>query len=229
MNRMRGLAAGLGVAALMVIGAACGSDGTQAPKDADAPASQLPPEGLPPPEGLSVPPPSSASMLPYPNGVEQLVAGADVIVLGTISSVLGEKQLGPYVDGKQLPAEEGGMPFTDYEVQIETVLAGNDAVADGDTIVLRMFGHLSSQGGAITSVVFQLPNPGDRLLFALGRNPDETYGTGPQGLLDVSGETVAFADGVPFEPGTSLDQLMQDIRDVASECVGNARTRRCEG
>ena len=105
----------------------------------------------------------------------------------------------------------------------------DDAVADGDTIVLRMFGHLSSQGGAITSVVFQLPNPGDRLLFALGRNPDETYGTGPQGLLDVSGETVAFADGVPFEPRTSLDQLMKDIRDVASECVGNARTRRCEG
>ena len=216
----------------MVIGAACGSDGTQALEDTDVPAVQPPAESLsvPPPEGLSVPPPSSASMLPYPNGVEQLVAGADVIVLGTISSVLGEKQLGPYVDGKQLPAgEEGGMPFTDYEVQIETVLAGNDAVADGDTIVLRMFGHLSSQGGAITSVVFQLPNPGDRLLFALGRNPDETYGTGPQGLLDVSGETVAFADGVPFEPRTSLDQLMKDIRDVASECVGNARTRRCEG
>ena len=63
--------------------------------------------------------------------------------------------------------------------------------------VLRMFGHLNPRGGAITSVVSQLPNPGDRL-FALGRNPDGTYGTGPQGLLDVSGETVAFADGVPF-------------------------------
>ena len=225
MNRMRGLAAGLGVAALMVIGAACGSGGTEASKDADAPAVQ------PPPEGLSVPPPSSASMLPYPSDVEQLVAGADIIVLGTISSVLEEKRIGPYVDGKSLPVEEaeGGMPVTDYEVQVETVLAGNDVVADGDIFVLRMFGHLSSQGGGITSVVFQLPNPGDRLLFALGRNPDETYGTGPQGLLDVSGETVAFADGVPFEPMTSLDQLMKDIRDVASECVGNARTRRCEG
>ncbi len=187
----------------MLIGIACGSGGTEALKDTDVPAVQPPPEGLsvpppeglsvPPPEGLPVPPPSSASMLPYPNGVEQLVAWADVIVLGTISSVLGEKQLGPYVDGKQLPAaEEGGMPFTDYEVQVETVLAGNDAVADGDTFVLRMFGHLSSQGAAITSVVFQLPKPGDRLLFTLGRNPDGTYGTGPQGLLDVSGETVAF-------------------------------------
>ena len=212
MNRMRGLAAGLGVAALMVIGAAWGGGGTQALENVDEPANQ------PPPEGLSVPPLSSASMLPYPNGVEQLVARADVIVLGTISSVLEEKQIGPYVDGKPLPAgEEGGMPVTDYEVQVETALAGNAAVADGDTIVLRMFGQLSSQGAAITSVVFQLPNQGDRLMFALGRNPDGTYGTGPQGLLDVSGETVAFADGVPFEPGMSLDQLMQDIRDVASK------------
>ncbi len=224
MNRMRGLAAGLGVAALMVIGAACGSDGTQAPRDANTTADQ------PPPEGLSVSPPSSASMLPYPSDVEQLVAGADTIVLGTISSVLGEKLLGPFVDGKQLPAgEEGGTPFTDYEVQIETVLAGIDALAVGDTFVLRMFGHLSSQGAAITSVVFQLPNPGDRLLFALGRNPDGTFGTGPQGLLDVSGETVAFADGTPFEAQTSPEKFMQDIRDVASECVGNARTRQCEG
>ncbi len=212
------------MAALMVIGAACGSDGTQALENADEPAVQ------PPSDGLSVPPPSSASMLPYPSDVEQLVAGADIIVLGTIGSVLGEKLLGPYVDGKQLPAGEGGgMPFTDYEVQIETVLAGDDSVADGDTIVLRMFGHLSSRGAAITSVVFQLPSAGDRLLFALGKNPDEIYGTGPQGLLDVSGEIVAFADGVPFEPGTSLDQLVKDIKDVASECVGNARTRRCEG
>ena len=109
-----------------------------------------------------------------------------------------------------------GMPVTDYEVQIETVLTGYDALADGDTLVLRMFGH-RSQGGAITSVISQLPNPGDRLLFALGRNPDGTYGTGPQGLLDVSGEAVSFADGVPFEPRTSPDQLMEDIRDVLSK------------
>ena len=225
MNRVRGLAAGLGVAALMVVGVACGSDGTQASKDADAPADQLPLEGL------SVSPPSSASMLPYPNDVDQLVAWSDVIVLGTISSAPEEKRIGPYVDGKPLPAEEAevGMPVTDYEVQIESVLAGHDAVADGDTLVLRMFGHLSSQGATITSVVFQLPNTGDRLLFALGRNPDGTYGTGPQGLLDVSGETVAFADGAPFVTGTTPEQLMQDIRNVASECVGNARTRRCEG
>ena len=171
-----------------------------------------------PSERLSIPPVSSGSMLPYPTGVEQLVGGADVIVLGIISSILEEKQIGPYRDdGKALPARDDGMPVTDYEVQIETVLTGYDALADGDTLVLRMFGHRSSQGGAITSVISQLPNPGDRLLFALGRNPDGTYGTGRQGLLDVSGEAVSFADGVPFEPRTSPDQLMEYIRDLLSK------------
>ena len=225
MNRIKGLAAGLGVAALIVIGAACGSSETQVLEDADGPAGQLPQEGLP------VPSVSSGSMLPYPSDVDQLVAWSDVIVLGTISSAPEEKQIGPYVDGKTLPVEDAevGMPVTDYEVQIETVLAGHDTIADGDTLVLRMFGHLNPQGGAITSVESQLPKQGDRLLFALGVNPDGTYGTGPQGLLDVSGETVAFADGAPFETRTTPDQFMQDVRAVASECVGNARTRQREG
>ena len=77
-----------------------------------------------------------------------------------------------------------------------------------------MFGHLSNSSAIITPNVFTLPNPGDYLLFALGRNPDGTYGSGPEGLLDVNGETVAFADGVPFEPSTSPNQLAQDIRDL---------------
>ena len=63
-------------------------------------------------------------------------------------------------------------------------------------------------------------------LFA--KNPDQTYGTGPQGLLDVSGESVAFADGLPFETGSTPEQVTQDIEAAASKCVGNARTRRCE-
>ncbi len=118
---MRNLAAGLGVSALMVIGAACGSSDTQVLEDTDGPAGQLPPEAL------SVSPPSPASMLPYPRDVDQLVAWSDVIVLGTISSAPQERRIGPYVDGKTLPAEEAevGMPVTDYEVQIETVLTGD--------------------------------------------------------------------------------------------------------
>ena len=107
--------------------------------------------------------------------------------------------------------------MTDYQVQIEGVLKGDGTITDGGTLTLRMFGHLNSQGGAITSFVFQLPNPGDRLLFALGRNPDGTYGSGPEGLLDVSGETVAFADGVPFAVDISPEQIAQEIREASAQ------------
>ena len=144
-------------------------------------------------------PVSSGMMVPRPNSVEELVTRADIIVLGTITSVIDEKLIGPYdEDGSPLPAgEEGGLPFTDYDVEIESVFKGDGTVTDGVTLVLRMFGHLSNSNAIITSNVFPLPNPGDRLLFALGENPDGTYGSGPEGLLNVDGEKVVYADGVP--------------------------------
>ncbi len=81
--------------------------------------------------------------------------------------------------------------------------------------MLRMFGHLSNKNAIITPNVLLLPNPGDYLLFALGENPDGTYGSGPEGLLNVDGEKVVHIDGVPFATETSPEQLIQDIRDAA--------------
>ncbi len=106
------------------------------------------------------------------------------------------------------------MPVTDYQIQIESVVKADDAIGEADTLVLRMFGHLSGEGSAITLNVFPLPSPGDHLLFALGRNPDGTYGSGPEGLLDVDGETVAYADGVSFTANTSPEQLIEDIKQA---------------
>ena len=143
---------------------------------------------------------------------------SDVIVVGVITTVLEERRIGPYGDdGKPLPADdEGGNPFTDYLVTIEDVLKADDSVANSDTLVLRMFGHLSNRDAVVTPNVFLLPNPGDYLLFALGTNPDGTYGSGPEGLLDVGGETVEFSDGVPFAVQVSPDQLIRDIKDAAA-------------
>ena len=164
-------------------------------------------------------PVTSGFMVPRPNSVEKLVERADVIAVGFISLVLAEKWIGPYgEDGKPtLAGEEGGLPYTDYDVRIESVLKGDGTVTDGGTVVLRMFGHLSNAGAIITPNVFSLPNPGDRLLFALGRNPDDTYGTGPEGLLKVDGEQVTYADGVPFETEVSPDQFVQQIKDAAAD------------
>ena len=160
----------------------------------------------------------SGMMLPRPASVDALVSRSDVIVAGIITTVMEERRIDGYGDdGRPLPvSDEGGIPVTDYAVQIETVLKGDDTVASGETLVLRMFGHFSDSGSMVTSNVVTLPNPGDYVLFALGRNPDGTYGSGPEGLLDVSGETVTFADGQAFGTGASPDQLIQDIRDAAA-------------
>ncbi len=87
---------------LLVVGAACGSDDAEPeagsePKIAGlteiAPEGGVPATGKPteePGEVTSVPS-SSGMMLPRPDSVEALVVQSRVIVLGTISSVLGEK------------------------------------------------------------------------------------------------------------------------------------------
>ena len=119
-----------------------------------------------------------------------------------------------------LRVEEGGIPVTDYRVQIEGVLKGDGTVTDGGRLTLRMFGHLSDSNAIITPNVFTLPNISDHLLFALGRNPDGTYGSGPEGLLNVDGAKVEYADGVRFAGDVSPEQLMRDIRDAASGATG---------
>ena len=74
-----------------------------------------------------------------------------------------------------------------------------------------------NRSAVISPNVFTLPNSGDHLLFALGRNPDGSYGSGPEGLLDVDGETVTYADGVPLATDVSPDQLTRDIRNAAAD------------
>ncbi len=235
MKGMRSLAAGLGVAALIVIGAACGDGERPASTDKDTPVARLAAGASGDTLAGSVPsavqtqtnPAVSAGMMvPRAGSAEELISRSHVIVLGTIGPDPVERRIGPYgEDGKPLPADdEGGNPFTDYLVQIEDVLKADDSVADSDTLVLRMFGHLSDRDSVITPNVFTLPNPGDRLLLALGLNPDGTYGSGPEGLLDIDGEIVAFADGVPFAIQVSPDQLIREIRGAAAGPTTNTPT-----
>lgn len=157
-------------------------------------------------------PVTSGFMLPRPRSVEELLGGAQVVVVGTIASVMGEKWIGGYEeDGKAAPVDEGGIPVTDYELQVESTLIGDATLTKEGSLVLRMFGHLSDANAVITPNAFTLPNPGDRMLFALGRNPDGTYGSGPEGLLKVDGEKVEFIDGVPFAAEVSPEQFLLDI------------------
>ena len=164
MNVMRALAEGFGLAALMGIGLACGNGETPAGTGPDE-TLVTPPETVEDqPIGQVAPPPATlGSMVLRPESVEQLVERASVVVLGSAGTVVEERQIGGYGEnGRLMPPGEGGIPVTDYVVDIESVLKGDGVVTSGGTLVLRMFGHRSAQGGAITSVVFQLPEPGDQ-------------------------------------------------------------------
>ncbi len=191
---------------------------------APAPAPEPAPSGVAPPSSavqisppVSPSAPSSGSTIPRAANVEQLVAGAELIAIGAINSVLDEKQIGGYgVDGALMPAEDGGNPVTDFDVRVESVLKSDGTVAEGEGFVLRMHGHASSDPGVVSSVLFELPEVGDRLLFALGRNPDGTFGSGPEGLLDVNDAIVTYADGEPFAAHISPDELVEDIRDLSA-------------
>ena len=239
MNRIQGTLTAIAVAMLVTLGVSCGGDPTPEP---DVPTSP-PPASVPgvitsPP--VSSAPVSAGSMTPRPTSVKEFAVGwptrADVIVVATISSVLAEKLLGPYgEDGTALPAdEESGMPFTDYLVQIESVLKADVVVARADTLVLRMFEYMSRRGrlleghdpagGPIFSVSFQLPSPGDHLLLVLRRNPDGTYGSGPGGLLNIDDTTVAFADGFLFPFEMAPAQFMDEIRDAVSRIISHKGT-----
>ena len=169
----------LALLALLTIGAACGGDEPEtggltplAPEDA-VPATEEP--RLEPGDTVGGPA-VSGMMIPRPLNVDALVNQYHVLVLGTIVTVLDERTIAYYGDDGK-PAnddEDGGTPYTDYRVLIESVLKGDGAVEDGNTLVLRMFGHLSKHTDVVTSLAVALPEPGSYYLFALGQNPDGT-------------------------------------------------------
>ena len=139
------------------------------------------------------------------------------LTISTSTSVIEEKQIGPYGrDGKLLPAAENGMPVTDYEVRIESVLKGDGSVATGGTLILRMFGQLSAEDAVVTLNIVQLPKPGSRFLFALGRNPDGTYGSGNEGLIQVDAEAITYSDGVPFPTNLTGDEFVRAVTKEAN-------------
>ena len=219
MRQPQTVAAILAMVALLVIGAACGSD-EASPETAGL--SPLAPEFVTPaPQEPKVEPGdtsggevSSTMLVPRPESIEVLVRMSHIIVLGTISAVLDEIRIGTYgEDGNPyIPIEESGTPYTDYEVRVESVLKNDGDVEHDGSLVLRMFGHLSQQSDVVISAVVQLPQPGSLYMLALGRNPDGTYGSGSEGLINITGEKVAYADGVAFSTELTGEEFVEAVR-----------------
>ena len=146
MRNPRTVAAILVTVALLAVGAACGSD--QAGPETAGLSPLAPVGGVPTLEEPNEEPGdatsaqvSSGSMIARPDSIETLVAWSKIIVLGTISSVIDEKVIYYGEDGKPVAAdEESGLPYTDYEVRIESVLKSDGGAEEGGTLVLRSSG-----------------------------------------------------------------------------------------
>jgi len=213
MNMIKGLALTFGAAALMIAAVACSDEKPEIPTDAPVVQS------ISPGAAHSVAPVSSGSMIPRPANAEGLIAQSRIIVVGTLDQDFEEIMIGGYgPDGKASTDPEGAMAYTDYRVNVEEVIKGDDTVSAGtESFVFRMFGHLNAQKTEPTSVIFKLPEPGDRLLFALGKNPDGTYGSGPEGLIDIESESGMYEDGRPFAGGGTTAELLAQIRAAISK------------
>jgi hypothetical protein len=213
MNLIKGFAVTFGAVAVMAAAVACSDEKPEPPTDAPVVQS------ISPGAAQSVAPVSSGSMIPRPVSAEGLVAQSRIIVVGTLDQDFEEIMIGGYgPDGKASTDPEGAMAYTDYKVNIEEIIKGADTVSAGkESFVFRMFGHINVQKAVPTSVLFKLPDPGDRLLFALGRNPDGTYGSGPEGLIDIESEVGRYEDGRPFASGVTTAELLAQIRAAISK------------
>jgi hypothetical protein len=226
MIRMRASLSVFGIAALLAIIVACGGEKTDEPAAADTAGLPLAPssgvvssgEAIEEPVDDEVVAVASGSMLiPSARNATELVDRSQIIVIGTITSVLAQTEFGGYGEDGDGEAVDGGAPITDYDVSIEMLMKGDGTIVEGGNLVLRMYGHLDGQIDAITLNVFTLPEPGAHLMFALGRNPDGTYGSGPDGLINVDGDVVAFSDGVQLVEGVEPDAFVEQVMAAASQ------------
>ena len=227
MIRMRASLSVFGIAALLAIIVACGGEKTDEPAAADTAGLPLAPssgvvssgEAIEEPVDDEVVAVASGSMLiPRARNSTELVDRSQIIVIGTITSVLAQTEFGGYGEDGDGEAVDGGAPITDYDVSIEMLMKGDGTRSlRAGNLVLRMYGHLDGQSDAITLNVFTLPEPGAHLMFALGRNPDGTYGSGPDGLINLDGDVVAFSDGVQLGEGVEPDAFVEQVMAAASQ------------
>jgi hypothetical protein len=182
-------------------------------------------KGVPEPLDETIEPESSSSsgmLLPRATNAEQLILFSQIVLVGTIASIDQEVFFGGYGEDGQPESftDEEGTPYTDYMVEVERLLKGDGIVEEGATFTLRLFGHANPTGTQVLSIEPVLPNVGDSMLFALGKNPDHTYGSGPDGLVSLESGRPVFIDGqVLTEMASSefLDAIALAVALAATE------------
>jgi len=164
----------------------------------------------------------SVTVVAKPVSMDEFVNKRDIIVIGTVGTVIREGIEGPYNpealgnDPRDVP-KPGQEPFTYYKIEIEEVILDDGTIRAGKSLVLRVNGLSNNE--ATSGNMMPMPQTGDHFLFALGRNPDgASYGHwGPWGLLNIDGEVVRFSDWertpINFTANKSPEGFLAELKE----------------
>ena len=162
-----------------------------------------------------------AKMVPLPKTTEELISTADIIAVGRVGKFVKEVEEGGF---KVPPVKQTLVPHTYFELELEQVIRDDGTIARGETVLLRMAG--TAQDGPIkvgegTFTDFErarMPKTGERLLFVLSRNPNDSYGGGRRGLLHIDGDAVRWNTHdlrpVGFAGGKTPEEFIAEVKEI---------------
>ncbi len=184
---------------------------------------------------------TTARWIPAPETMEELLDTADVIVIGSLSSVAGagiqksyneadNKRIDEWLD--TLESETGTRPalyppYTSYLVDVETVILDDGAISAGYPIVLKTLGKPSAPKDPDQSPsLLTVPNLGETRLFTLARNPDGTYGLyGWWSHFVIDGDRVTYSDDlrtpIGFTDKVKPEDFINALEDAAAIKTGS--------
>ena len=174
--------------------------------------------------------------VPLPETMDDLIGDADIIAVGRVGEIDREVAEGGFngaVDKEGNPVSETLVPHTYFELELEQVIRDDGTIASGETVLLRMEGGAQEGPVEISPGRFidfernyPMPTTGQRRLFVLTRNPNDSYASGgASGLLEIDGDNVKFATydhkPVPFAIGKAPDEFLAEVQESAGMANGS--------
>ena len=174
--------------------------------------------------------------VPLPETMDDLIGDADIIAVGRVGEIDREVAEGGFngaVDKEGNPVSETLVPHTYFELELEQVIRDDGTIASGETVLLRMEGGAQEGPVEISPGRFidfernyPMPTTGQRRLFVLTRNPNDSYASGgASGLLEIDGDNVKFATydhkPVPFAIGKTPDEFLAEVQESAGMANGS--------
>lgn len=164
---------------------------------------------------------SGAVWVPTPDSIQGLVNmnAIDAVAIGFVTRLDKEVVEGPY-DKKDSDPPVRGFRYSYYEIKIDELLLDDGIITDNPYIKLK--GHTDD---GIDFRRITLPEPGNRFVFFLDRNPDDlSYSLlGPWAMIKTDTGTVKQFGGTHpeprFAPGLSSDDFVAVVRSSINNRV----------